>query len=365
MGRDPGLRRPEVYLRLFDELQRRIPWPIVVWVDPAWADAVAAVVARGAPAERRVIARAFDDLPYARERSALETLRPFDNHDPRKDTLGFSIMTWAKPDLVVDAIGLDGPGSERWAWIDFGLAQVADLGDVDWHAIAALAPERVRLCTMWATASEEIEDLAEFYRLNRNRVAGGFFTGSAQAMRGLSAQFHAELGRMRATGRRVLDEQILAVLLTREPHEYERWYADYPAILANYAGIRRGAPLILQGLAHCRERGLCTIGVDVFTRLIEAMHAQRVLLTPTQTAHLLHETFICAYYVERPLAERLGQLLASLYHHGKEEFRRALDAWQPLVAQNLAHVGIDLARPPWTLTELLAQPDLAAWRVCL
>jgi hypothetical protein len=365
LERDPDRRPADVYLRLFAELQGQVPWPMVVWVDPTWADAVAAIVARAAPAERRVIPRAFDALPYAKERGALETLRPFDNHDPRKDTIGFSVVMWAKPELVVDAIGLEGPGSERWAWIDFGMAHVADLGAVDWRAIEALAPERVRLCTMRATAPEEIENLAEFYRGNRGKVAGGFFTGSADAMRGLRARFHAELGRMRATGRRVHDEQIFATLLAREPGTYECWYADYAGILTNYAGIRRDVPTILDGLAYCRDRRLWTIGTDVFNRLMEAMQAQHVLLTPAQTARLLHEAFICAYHAERPLAERLGRLLASLYHHGGNELRRTLDAWAPLVAQNLRYVDLDFARPAWTLAELLAQPDLAAWRVCL
>lgn len=365
LERDPERRPAEVYLRLFAELHGQVPWPMIVWVDPSWADAVAAIVARGAPAERRVIARAFDELPYARERSALETLRPFDNHDPRKDTIGFSVVMWAKPDLLADAIDLGGPAIERWAWIDFGIAHVADLGAVDWRAIEAQAPERVRLCTMRATAPEEIENLAEFYRGNRGKVAGGFFTGSAGAMQGFRARFHAELGRMRATGRRVHDEQILATLLAREPGAYECWYADYAGILTNYVGIRRDAPTILDGLAYCRDRRLWTIGTDVFKRLMEAMQAQHVLLTPAQTARLLHEAFICAYYAERPLAERLGRLVASLYHHGGNEFRRTLDGWAPLVAQNLRYVDLDLGRPAWTLAELLAQPDLMAWRICL
>ncbi len=365
LGRDVGRRPGQVYLRLFTELHRTVPWPIVAWVDPRWADAVRAIVAAGAPAPRHVVPRSVEDLPHAPERDALGTLRPFDNHDPSKDTLGFSVATWSKPDLVVDAMRLDGCSGARWAWIDFGIAHVADLGGIDWQAIARVAPERVRLCTMRATAAAEVEDRAEFYRLNRGRMAAGFFTGSGPAMVDLRARFHAELGRMRGTGRRGLDEQVLAVLLACDPGNFERWYADYAGILANYVAIRRDVGTILAGLADCRARGLWAIGTDVARRLLDAMREEHVLLTPAQTACLLHDAFICAFYEDRPFAERVARILSALYHYGNEEFRRTLDAWQPLVEQNLRHVGLDLARPAWRLTELLAQPDLACWRVCL
>ena len=130
-------------------------------------------------------------------------------------------------------------------------------------------------------------------------------------------------------------------------------------------GIRRDVPTILDGLAYCRERGLWAIGTDVAKRLIEAMYAQHVLLTPAQAARLLHEAFICAYDEDRPLAERLARILSSLYLYGKDEFRRTLDAWQPLVEQNVRRVGVDLSRPAWTFPQLLAQPDFGCWRVCL
>ena len=365
IGRDADQRSAAVYLRLFEDLQRSIPWPIVIWIDPAWTEAVQAIVARGAPAERRVVARAFDDLPRARDRLALERLRPFDHDDPGRNTLGVTVVTWAKPDLVVDAIDLDGPPSDRWAWIDFGLPHVADLGDVDWRAIAAFAPERVRLCSMRATAPSEIADLAQFYRANWGKIAAGFFTGSADAMRGLRAEFHVQLDRMWATGRRVHDEQILAVLQAQDPRAYDCWYADYTGLLVNYTGIRRDVPTILGNLGYCRYCQLWTTGIDIATRLVTAMREQRVLLTPAETARLLHEGFICAYYADPGLAGRLGQILALLYRHGKADFRRVIEGWQPLVEQNLRFAGIDLHKPAWTLAELLAQPDLAAWRVCL
>ena len=354
LGRERHPRTADEYLRLFAQLHGRVPWPIVAWVDPAWADAVNAIVASGAPAPRRIIPRAFEDLPHAKRRDAFAPLPPFDNHDPRKDTLGFSIATWAKPRLVVDAIELDEFSSARWAWIDFGIAHVADLDGVDWCAIAALAPEQVRLCTMRATAPAEIEDLSEFYRGNRGKIAGGFFTGDAEAMRGLRARFRKELERMRAAGRLVSDEQILAALTAREPDAFDRWYGDYAGILVNYTGIRRDVATVLDALTDCRQRSLCAIGTDIARRLIDALRAGQARLTPTETARLLHEGFICAYYVERPLAEELGSILASLYHHGPAGFRRAIDAWQPLVEQNLRFVGIELAAAP--------SADLPSWR---
>lgn len=354
LGRDAHPRTMERYLGFFAELHRLVPWPIVAWVDPAWADAVSAIVARDAPARRRVIPRAFEDLPRAKARESFAALRVFDNHDPSKDTLGFSIVTWAKPELVVEAIELDEFAGARWAWIDFGLAHVADLRDVDWLGIAALAPERVRLCAMRATAPDEIRDLPEFYRGNRGKIAASFFTGGAEAMRGLRSRFRRELTRMRGTGRRVHDEQILAALTAREPAAFEHWYADYTGIVVNYTGIRRDIGTILDALADCRQRSLSAFGVDLARGLVDAVGVGHVRLTPAETARLLHEGFICAYYAERPLAERLGRLLASLYRHGGDEFRRAIDGWGSLVEQNLRYAGIELAGAP--------PADPGAWR---
>lgn len=309
LGRDPRLRPAAAYLRLFEHLQRLIPWPIVVWVDPLWRDEVEAIVARDAPAPRLILARAFHDLPHARERSRIESLRPFDNYGPRKDTVGFSILTWAKPYLVADAIRLNALESRRWAWIDFGIAHVADLEDVDWGAIAEAAPERLRVCTMRATALAEIENLAGFYRANCGKVAAGFFTGSTHAMLDLCARFDEEIDGMWATGRRVLDEQILAALTAREPHAFERWYADYPGVIANYVVIRRDVPTILDGLTDCRERELWVIGADVGRRLVGALQEGHVRLTPDQTARLLDEAYVCAYHADRAFAEHLAGVL--------------------------------------------------------
>jgi hypothetical protein len=98
--------------------------------------------------------------------------------------------------------------------------------------------------------------------------------------------------------------------------------------------------------------------VDIARRLLDAVRAGHVRLTSAETARLLHEGFICAYYAERPLAAELGSVLASLYHHGPDGFRRAIDAWQPLVEQNLRFVGIDLATAP--AEDLGSWPDFAA-----
>jgi hypothetical protein len=363
LGRDAGWRPAEHYLGWFAELHRQVPWPIVVWIDPAWADAVAEIVAHPGPAARRLVPRRFEDLPRANDRDALSRLRPFDNHNAPKDTLEFHIAIWAKPDLVVDASRLGGQDSARWAWIDFGVAHVADPGEVDWHAVASAAPERVRLCTMRETAPGELTDLDEFYRVNRGKVAAGFFTGDAAAMHDLRARFHAEFERMRATGRRATDEQVLAALQARAPGVFERWYADYASILCNYTGICRDVATVFGALADCRARGLCRSGVDIVRRLLEALDAQQLTLAPGHLAVLLHEAYICAYYVDRSLAERFGLTLAGLHRHGRPDFRGALDT--SLVEANLRHVAIDLAHPPWTLSDLLAQPDAARWLPCL
>lgn len=347
------------YLRLFEELHAVLPFDLHVWIDPSLEGALEYILSSPGAGRRTIGVKAFEDLDFYSSLGAIASLPRPDNGNDVTDVPAFSMVSYCKPSLVAEAASSS--KATEFAWIDFGIAHVADLL-ARWEdfRIGAL----VRVCEISATARSEVADRRAYYRDNRYRIAAGLMTGGREAFAWLTERMRDEVSLMIASGRRVHEEPILSVIAAEHPDRFEvPWFSDYIGILRNYVGVDRHGdlPAILGNLTRARELSLHKRGTEIANAIISSAASRRLHLEPSEAARLLHDAFICAFYADVDLAKHIADVITGLYAHGCATARSALERMRPLLDTNLRCVGATLEAPiSWEYMASLE--DFSAWR---
>ena len=364
-------RATESYLRLFQELHQAVPFAMHVWIEPHLERRVRAIVVENAPAPRTVRVKRYQDLPFTHLVARCESLPHMDNVDRHgKESIPFSTTSWAKAALVDEAARLHGIAgdSARVAWIDFGIAHVADMA-VRWAEVegALRRADGLLICEMHPTAPNELDDLAEYCRFNRGRVAAGFFSGAPTAMTWFADATARAIDEVLDLGRVVLEEQVMSVLCAREPDRFAPYSSDYMGVLRNVTGIERDLGTVLYALGKAREKSLSQRGLQIFSDMVDSASRSRIRLEPHEAARLLYDAFICAWYVDRARADDVAELAVSLRAAGCAEVRREIDRHRKSFDSNLAFAGakFDGADPVASLRRIVERSDFPAWKGCL
>ena len=135
-----GLRRSvvrsgAVYARLLEELLLLVEGPLVVLVDPPLrADvdrsvqgALRRCIERRLPSpEVTILERPLGSLPFVRDLATYERFQRPGHSATRKDSVDFSLMTWAKAELVREIAASNLCDTSHVGWIDAGIMHVAD-----------------------------------------------------------------------------------------------------------------------------------------------------------------------------------------------------------------------------------------------
>lgn len=359
-----GGRDAAVYLRLFEELHKTLPLPLVIRVCPEHVGAILSLLVRHpVEAERHVVVEPFLIDRNVKRLAEISDLEPFENQSPESKSRTFAVACYGKVDAVVDSLDL--LKTSHVGWIDFGIAHIARLPSKEgWREIESRIPNRVKLVQMRATSEKDIEDLREFYRLNRGRMDAGLFTAARPEFFEFRIHMNAERKRMLGTGRYVLEEQLMASLSTRMPDLFEYAYADYSAALVNFVGVRDSADKVLANLEHCRATENYVEGERVYRALYNAASRRTIQLDEQEWAHVLSDGYICEYFLEPEEAEFTARLVSALYNYGNAAFRHAVLS-TPLPT-NLCFSNESLSAPSWTKDYLLNHlGDLHVWSRCL
>lgn len=356
-------RSSEVYLRLFQELHRGLPLPLVVRVCPRHVDAVRSIIATNhVLAERSVVEEPFLTARNVERLRTIQDLAPMANHGPTKDTREFAVACYGKTDAIVDSLDL--LGTSHVGWIDFGIAHIAELPTLEgWWEIERNVPDVVKVVQMLGTSERETTDLRSFYEYNRGRIDAGFMTGSRTALIEHRDLMNEELERMTLTGRYVLEEQLTASLTARKPDLFDFCFADYAGALVNYVHVRRDIGSVIRNLEHSRSTGDHANGTRILETLLRSTRTRSVQLNEHEWAVALSEGYVCAYYAKRELADEIAALTSALYAYGHAWFRQMVDATN--LRSNIRFSGEELDEPSWTWEQLSARDDLHAWGRCL
>ena len=362
------VRTGDVYVRLFQELITNIDGvvPAVVYVDPSIEVRVRAMVDKHKHPDRVVVRPLpFEQLRFAQDRKRFEDLQPATNSFSLRDTIEYAIIGWSKPWTVLAAAAEDPFGSSHFGWIDFGLAHLADLYDVDWVEIAteSTRTKRVRICERMATDAKEVEDPWYFYSANSARVCGGMFSGPKSTLADFAALFESEVERMASTGSYTLEEHVMSAATALQPHLFEKWYADYWGILRNARLIRRDVELVISNLKHCRDSALWHNACDITSLLLDSAE-EYLHLSPEQCFHVLDCGLAAAVHADEDLARHLANTTLSLHHYSRVGRGMMRGTWRRSILESLKAMDLDFGQRPWTWEEFSAQPDFRAWFSC-
>ena len=302
-----GLRRSvvrsgAVYARLLEELLLLVEGPLIVLVDPPLrADVDRSVqgalrrsLKRRLPSpEVTILERPLGSLPFVRDLSKYERFRRPGRSATRKDSVDFSLMTWAKAELVREIAASNLCDTSHVGWIDAGIMHVACWGLWDELEETACSSDRIRILQRMASAPDEVDDPDHWYAWNVARIAGGLITmPRADAWR-LAEVMLEEAERAASVERFALEEQLLAAAETRHPELFERYYGDYFGILTNVRYVRRDLETVLANLSHCRATGIPVAGAEVARALLRSATEGRLRLEPGEAVVLLDDGIAC------------------------------------------------------------------------
>ena len=231
------------------------------------------------------------------------------NLDPvAKDTPWHQVIQWSKLEMVREAIDSNPFGSDHFAWIDFSITHVAEPA----RSLPA-SSERVAILEILPVAPAEAEHRQEFYRLDRGRMAGGFFRGSRDTMLEFRRLFEGELAAALAMRLRPNEEMIYALLSARKPELFEVYYGGYPSILSNWDWPRSEFPYVMANVAFCRTHQLWDKALRVCRTVESGLQAGQLSLDNEQTAQWLDEFYVAAWYGgQRSRCPEIGHRLESL-----------------------------------------------------
>lgn len=327
----PGRRSIDEYLRAGQwllELDR----DLVVFADPEVAPEVTRRRVEAGRADRTVVVPvALEEQPVhrlLRQVEAAHVRRPPRGWVPHKDTPRYTILQWARFDLVQQAIEHHVRGDGPVGLIDFGLTARPHPDD-DPFAVAPAAG--IRLLMMRGFSSALADEPRSFCDRRPGYVAAGFVTGGQAAWMQLVALIRTEIAAALENGLAPTDEHLLAAVAARHPQRFDFHHGDYPDLLRNAVHLRSSAENLAFQLRVAREHaGTGTwVGPSAFElcqRVIGSLDRGILEAEGAELAALLDECFIAAYNW-RPGGQALAERVRDLYWNAVRTDGAARDAF--------------------------------------
>lgn len=186
--------------------------------------------------QTRIIPLDIEELPQYHILKEITTLLPafpVYNRTDTKDTPLYHMFMHSRPKLMLDAVNMNPFGTDRFLYIDYGIARVANRSERihEWiHGI----PEKVRVMEIKPYMGETPKD---YFHNHHHNIAGGILSGSATMISHYVALYEQTLRTMIKDGWMQLDEVITGMLTYQYPELFTRYYGDYNNIIEYYNGI--------------------------------------------------------------------------------------------------------------------------------
>jgi hypothetical protein len=308
--REPATHRTTVarYLERADQHVLGIEQPLVAFVDPELAEPITTRRRERGLGERTVVVpialeelRAhglLDEIERARRR------RPLLNGDPVKDTSLFTVVQWAKLELVRRAAALDPFAATHLAWIDIALRFGPHPDDDPF----ADTPDRVRAFVLRPFFAREMDDRERYFSYLWGHTASGYLSGSRENMLWLAARVEAAADEALAGGFAASEEQLLPLVASADPERFEFHHGDYGHELANYVRPRGSAENLAFQLRILRAESAWERAIPMVRAIVESVEQGTFDARGDHLAELLDECFLSAWYGDlgdRSLARRV------------------------------------------------------------
>jgi len=248
-----------------------------------------------------IIIKKYDDLVWTNRNPDLRRIlknKPIENSTKNKDSDNYLYITWNKIYLVEEVINLNPFNHNHFGWIDFGLYHVIEKNlptKLDSNYFITKDP-RVKVLQLRYISKKEIENLDEYTRRFRWKIAGGLWTGHKVYMSKFINLFKQNLYMILSKNLPAHEETIFSLIFTNHRELFNPYHGDYYLIMINYNGTQRVDNILLNLIKDYRKHEekeyafkMCE---DVINKCLET-------LTQEQRFDILDELIILGYYIDQ------------------------------------------------------------------
>jgi hypothetical protein len=251
-------RKPDTFLELASDFLLKLPYPLVLFVDD---NEDGSYVQNFVSSKRNILLEQNnshknlyvyrEDFKKTHFYSYLDKLTELQkkfhiiNGDPQHETPHYIILNNNKFHFMEKAIEKNPFGSSHFIWIDFGINHVAKSPEKI-HEWIGKVPDKVKqLCI---NPYIEKDDPKTLFQYIYHHTAGGLFSGSTEYMKEYIRLFKKKVDEVYSQGWYQVDEAIMTMVQSENPHLFEYFYGDYEGILANYESPVYSFWLIFAGM---------------------------------------------------------------------------------------------------------------------
>lgn len=271
------------------------------------------------------------------------------NDYPYGNMYYFSVIN-SKMDLLKETNSLDilnklYPEITHLVWIDAGISHVntIDRNDFISGIISNSYTNKITTIMMKATSPNEIINLHEFLKFNRDKIAAGLSIVPRNKIDWYSKELkNLNMMSINQYNLFCLEEQLIAVLITKHPEEFEYIFSDYWS-LPNLKKITTKIEFVINNLEYCRVYGLNEIGYKILLKLLESISYGRNITSTNSLYEILYNGQIISFYKNKELCKKLSLFLGYLYHN-KIDAKKWIDSKYDNIRSNLSFMGLDLSR---------------------
>ncbi len=244
-----------------------------------------------------ILRREFSELKMAGIESDLNEYRkenPLLNATSGKDSSKYYILIYNKFYFVEEAIKLNPFNTSHYGWIDFGIRNVIE-GHVPKNIYKTLTPktDKVSILSLRSTFAHELEDLKEYAKMFRWKVAGGYWVGSKANILSFINSFKTYLHIFLSLRLFAAEEGIIAVIIHHQPELFRLYYGSYRNILINHDKLNEKHSVIFENLRSCRINEQYDWGLRIAEALYQGCYDK---LSVEEKLQLLDEASIMYYY---------------------------------------------------------------------
>lgn len=229
--RDPS-RPSKDYLKL-GEFILNLPNPIVMFTDLENIDSI--IQARDEK-PTRIIRMKFEDLPtyvYYTKISNVTTR----NYTNSKNTVDYIILQWSKLWFIEHTITANYYNSSHYSWIDFGIAHVAIIENIENDKLLKQQFDKIKICQMRYLNLEFV--YSDYYLQNfLGAIAGGFISGPNDKLLLMCKAFYTTAEYLLSINYCPLEDAIWGILTVLYPQLFDPYYSDYKHMLNNVMKFR-------------------------------------------------------------------------------------------------------------------------------
>jgi hypothetical protein len=265
------------------------------------------------PANSKIIIKPFTDLPdHALMTHGVKRLIPL--HP--KDTPNYFVLMSSKFYFLREAIKSDLYKSDFIAWLDYGIAHVANTEQLDKLNLTVLPEGLVKLANFEnITVNDKLPPSPGYHSHVEARVACGMMVGTKQAMLDLCDLFDKTYRKWLSADIIGLEGWVVSKLVALYPEKFIIYPADYAQIISNFNGVMDNIPRCLHladMYAKTNDFHRAMLFYCSFLKRQEGTIRIITPLTPEQTYTYLVNFYTIAIWVSPDLAYSLANYLVNL-----------------------------------------------------